>query len=386
MSIVYKLILFLVLPLVATSIAADYSSDYTMAEYGFWNSDLSVGMFMTAPNSPKPGTNAAIRFDIWDRRDHSRLRAGGQVPASLLKVTGNTISVDIADVREFIGPDFFVDESGHPGPLPMRATVRATSDWEERIISTGTWHGPLAGGDYRNSLSRYTTSSAIGTWNIAEYVFANADGRFEKGDFSEHVLTLKDQCSPAVCSNALRLAAAVAAGSNSNWSYNNLASAYYEAMTGDVYVTILMAVPDRGTRAIIELMLWDSREGPLLIQASGYVPASLFKVTGTMVSVNISDLRQYVSPEFFLDDGGYLAPIPMNVTAMKTTDFHDTHIGTRTERQRQPDGTLTILSEKQRYTRSSMAIRGLVADQTLPLPDNAPTEYFGRGDFRTRTR
>jgi hypothetical protein len=393
MTVIYKLIALFLFQLLATSVVGDGSNgmlldNYTIADYGFWNNDLMVGMSIRAPNSHNAGISPTIRFDVFDHRDWSWVRAGGYVPASVVKVTGNSISVDIKDAREFIGPEFFVDESGHPGPLPIRATVIATRDWEERMKGGGTAHGPLGEGGYRNSWSRYTSSSAVGTWKIAGYLFANSAARFWTGDVGFHELARKSYCAMSICSDVLRSGTMTADRSN-DWLYRNRTLAYYESGAGNMQAIIGIDVPSNGTTAMIDLMLWDPRDGPLYIQASGYVPVSHFRVTGTMVSVNISDLRQFVSPEFFLDDGGYLGPIPMKVTARKTADSQGIAIGTRTERQAQPDGTIVVHSEKEKYIVASASFYGQVADHALPVSESrndGSSGSFIKGDFRARTR
>jgi hypothetical protein len=317
MRTLYRLVAVLLFPLVVMSVATEprFSSHYTEGVCGFSTSTVSASMRVLAPNSPSPGSSGQIGFEIFDSQDNSWVRVGGSVPATLFKVRGNTISVDIPDVREFIGSELFVEESGHPGPLPVRATVTATLDWDESLKSIETTRGPLPEGGFRNSWSRYTTASALGAGEIAGYVFTKSAGSFTTGDhFSRYQdVSQESYCRTSTCLDARRSIAL--ADAHSNWSRQNDTFTYYESSLPGIYALIGMDVPDMSTTGFVVLMLWDQSGRPAPIQASGYLPVSVFKVTGTMVSVNIADLRQYVSPAFFLDDGGYFGPIPVKLTS-----------------------------------------------------------------------
>lgn len=71
--------------------------------------------------------------------------ADGRVPTSVFHITGNSLTIDIEDLSQLVGPDFTVSNTGY-ADLSTHCTMNRTGAWQEKESGTYTARYPQSDG------------------------------------------------------------------------------------------------------------------------------------------------------------------------------------------------------------------------------------------------
>jgi hypothetical protein len=324
------------------------------------------------------------------------LNAFGIVPLSALRVTGRSISVNIGNLRDLVGPDFLLEETGFSGPIPLNCRITEATDFTNTTYLSKTHYSrvltkrvPQPDGKVTLEKSRQNSTGFSGTAEgvIADFLMPLADAQYNVATFFKSSGVNPD------LSYALVTQAAAAERPGVRKSGERLVQGAY-VLQGPVSFHIVLNL----TRAAngkfegdveFSIVDWGSRGSFRGLSATGKVPASVLKVTGRSIRLNISDLRNLVGPEFQLYEIGIPGPIPVDCTITKTDSSNTVYRDVSVDRVLQPDGAVTTY----RWTRSESYASGFgsgsIADYEIPwlsdpLPDGSYTDasFHTSNDFR----
>src|SRR5207342_3223926 len=116
--------------------------------------------------------------------------AYGIVPLSALKVTGRSISVNIRNLRDLVGPDFFLQETGFPGPIPLNCTIAKALDLTTSLskrdysrVLTQRIPQPDGKVTVEKSTQNYTAWSGTAEGVLADFLMPLSDTQSATGFF-----------------------------------------------------------------------------------------------------------------------------------------------------------------------------------------------------------
>lgn len=184
---VFKILL-ATLMLIAVAMAADppkamIVQHATEGRYFTWDSVVYTNVSIDALVYTAADRNmSTLSISVQDWTNSRSLVAYGVVPASVLKVTGNTLVVSIPDLRK-LGPDFSILwETGYfPEPLAVNCTMTQTSDWTRKVVSQLTQVQP--DGTVSKDAERYTESSLYVEGNVLGYLLPLNNAQY-MGDYN----------------------------------------------------------------------------------------------------------------------------------------------------------------------------------------------------------
>jgi hypothetical protein len=131
--------------------------------------------------------------------------------------------------------------------------------------------------------------------------------------------------------------------------------------------------PNGRTLANLWLILSDCQLIPLtckMLWADLSVPAEFVKVTGhNSISVSIPDISVFVDQDSDFVSYGFVDPIAVNFTAIRTNQWQDGGTSTNYSRAIQSDGTTETTTSRDNYSIFSAKAAGEVAGYVLPYPE-----------------
>ena len=345
--------------------------------YGFAGTHIDVGLTISLYMVPSKGLEGVVGVYIADRGGASNriLSAGGKAPLSALKITGQTITVNLPNLRDLVGPDFELAETGFHGPIPMKCTIAQTDSWKVAYTQRLTERVPQADGKtlVEKSNQNSTGVSAFAEGVIADYelplsdpLYGYTESSLGKGDdfklrFPDELLVLRRATLTSASESDPRVRTI-------QGSYGHLGS----HLSFNVGLTLKMS-PSGTFEAHVSLGLVDWGGASVAsLSADGKVPLSLLKVTGQTISIDIPDVRALVGPDFHVFDYGFPGPIPLRCSIAQTSSWREDTKSVRTERVQQEDGKVTIQKRIYSYTDFSASVaEGVAADYKLPFSDTA---------------
>ena len=132
--------------------------------------------------------------------------------------------------------------------------------------------------------------------------------------------------------------------------------------------------PNGKTFANLTLMVSDCQPTPLtckFLSADLLVPAEFVTVTGrNSISVSIPDISVFVDQYSNFVNSGFVGPIAVNFTAVRTNQWQDGGTSTTYSRAIQSDGTVKATTNRANYTVLSAKAVGEVAGYVLPYPES----------------
>jgi hypothetical protein len=138
--------------------------------------------------------------------------------------------------------------------------------------------------------------------------------------------------------------------------------------------------PNGKMLAILSLILSDCQLTPLtckLLSADLLVPAEFVRVTGhNSISVSIPDVSVFVDQDSDFVNYGFVTPIALNFTAIRTNEWQDGGTSTSYSRAIQSDGTTKTTTNRDNYTMFSAKASGEVAGYVLPYPESEWSVIF----------
>jgi hypothetical protein len=131
--------------------------------------------------------------------------------------------------------------------------------------------------------------------------------------------------------------------------------------------------PNGKTFANLFLLVEDCQLIPLtckLLSADLLVPAEFVTLTGhNSISVSIPDISVFVDQYSNFVNDGFVGPIAVNFTAIRTNEWQDGGMSTNYSRAIQSDGTAKTTRNRGNYTVFSAKAAGEVAGYVLPYPE-----------------
>jgi hypothetical protein len=131
--------------------------------------------------------------------------------------------------------------------------------------------------------------------------------------------------------------------------------------------------PNGKTFANLFLLVEDCQLIPLtckLLSADLLVPAEFVTLTGhNSISVSIPDISVFVDQYSNFVNDGFVGPIAVNFTAIRTNEWQDGGMSTNYSRAIQSDGTAKTTRNMGNYTVLSAKAAGEVAGYVLPYPE-----------------
>jgi len=396
-----KIAIFLLASVVLlTSAVAEVSKDRFRIVGGSYTADgdqLEFVLNLAVDKSPTGEFVGHVDTFIVDTRQGTFrvLSAYGIVPLSALKVTGRSISVNIRNLRDLVGPDFFLQETGFPGPIPLDCTIAKALDLTTSFSKTDysrvlTQRIPQPDGKVtvEKSTQNYTNFSGTAEGVLADFLMPVSDAQYDGAGFGKSSGVNPD------LSDTLVMEAVAAEKPDARKSGERLVQGAYvlqgPVINFHIVLHLIRAVNGRFEGEVeFSIVDWGSRGTFRGLSATGKLPASALRVTGRSISVNISDLRNLVGPDFQLYEIGIPGPIPVNCTITESDSSETAYRVVSVDRYLQPDGTVTTYRWKQSYWYASGFGSGSIADYEIPwlsdpLPDGSYTEAsFSRSkDFR----
>jgi hypothetical protein len=132
--------------------------------------------------------------------------------------------------------------------------------------------------------------------------------------------------------------------------------------------------PNGKMLANLSLIVSDCQLIPLtckLLSADLLVPAEFVTVTGhNSISVSIPDISVFVDQDSDFVNYGFVGPIAVNFTAIRTNEWQDGGMSTNYSRAIQSDGTAKTTRNMGNYTVLSAKAAGEVAGYVLPYPES----------------
>jgi hypothetical protein len=143
--------------------------------------NLALNVYAAARETPSGDSTAYVDFEIVAcpsvelPGECDGIHAFGWVPAATVKVMGNSLSVNIADLRqakELFGPDFYLSTLGSfndsSSPIPVKFTIRVTNSYHSVNTVAQTDRQPQANGTVKVVKSTLTftedSSATQGIW------------------------------------------------------------------------------------------------------------------------------------------------------------------------------------------------------------------------------
>jgi hypothetical protein len=186
-----------VLVLCGAAIAADRSTgtflqNATTGAYRVSASGNYLELELTTYRFPNGDQGAYLYVYAFEWSDWKYLNASGAIPTSMLKASGNTISVNISDLRE-LPSGFNIDEFNWSGPIAVNCTITATSLSKEDIVDKYTQRTPQPDGTVavNTSTNRYIRTSAYAEGTVAGYSLPISGNYWEdvylqQGNYKSH--------------------------------------------------------------------------------------------------------------------------------------------------------------------------------------------------------
>jgi hypothetical protein len=138
--------------------------------------------------------------------------------------------------------------------------------------------------------------------------------------------------------------------------------------------------PNGKTFANLFLLVEDCQLIPLtckLLSADLLVPAEFVTVAGhNAISVNIPDISVFVDQYSNFVNDGFVGPIAVNFTALRTNEWQDGGMSTNYSHAIQSDGTAKTTRNSGNYTVLSAKAEGEVAGYVLPYPESEFSVIF----------
>jgi hypothetical protein len=138
--------------------------------------------------------------------------------------------------------------------------------------------------------------------------------------------------------------------------------------------------PNGKMLANLSLIVSDCQLIPLtckLLSADLLVPAEFVTVTGhNSISVSIPDISVFVDQDSDFVNYGFVAPIAVNFTAIRTNQWQGGGMSTSYSRAIQSDGITKTTTNRDNYTIFSAKAAGEVAGYVLPYPESEWSVIF----------
>ncbi len=163
--------------------------------YYFFSSTTTYVYFQATTYQRPSGDKAAYLYVYASESNGSYMSASGWVPPSMLKASENSLVVNIPDLRDLAGPDFYFYEFNFVGPFAVNCQMTATSLWREENIGKYTQRVPQPDGTVTLSKtnSKSTRTSATVEGNIVGYTLPMSDPvwyshsvELQTGDYKSH--------------------------------------------------------------------------------------------------------------------------------------------------------------------------------------------------------
>ena len=114
-----------------------------------------------------------------------------------------------------------------------------------------------------------------------------------------------------------------------------------------------------------------------MLSADLSVPAEFVKLTGhNSISVSIPDISVFVDQDSEFVNYGFVGPIAVNFTTIRTNEWQDGGTSTSYSRTIQSDGTTKTTTNRDNYTGFSARTAGEVAGYVLPYPESEWSVLF----------
>ena len=119
----------------------------TVGTYNVYGPNRVLNLHVVAFNAPDRDNGGLLSITYFDNPQQKVLYITDLViPTASLKITGNNLAVEIADLRDLANSEYDIYESGFDGPIPLHCTFTQTDLWEAVEKGTIIHHTPQPDG------------------------------------------------------------------------------------------------------------------------------------------------------------------------------------------------------------------------------------------------
>jgi hypothetical protein len=350
--------------------------------------NLDFGVNISVDKVPSGGFEAQMDAMIMDSRQGASKVLGfeGKVPLSVLKLTGRSISINIPDIRDLVGPDFeLIRTYGYSGPIPLKFTI--TKNNSEKM-------------EYRRLITRRIPQEDGSLLRVRDKSRSTYFSAFVEGVLADYKLPIAEQYSAANFGGGVEIDSRLADGPDPlraklglsrSQDFNarkRVTGASYLWEDGQIYFTVAMTVAKGGNGEVeaslrVDLDDWWSKGVFKDLVASGRVPLSVIKI-GRNISIDIPDLRTLDGPDFVLHETGLAGPIPLKCTITNSNSYEFTYSNLNTYRLPQADGKLIVERTAHKSTNFAAAGQCILADYNMSASDPLPEGAVAEGEIYER--
>ncbi len=199
-------ILILISPALTTARAADPLTaailhNSTTVSYYYQGNSNNIFLDVRTWQNPNEARQADLMlfFYDWTTSAGRLLDAYGSIPPSMIKVTGQTVTVNIPDVRQLVGPDFYIrSELNVVGPIAIDCTFVSTPKLIIEETSKFTERDDEVGGKaiITKAFGKSITYTAAVTGQVAGYTLPQFEAPWNYGDTWLKVGDTKQHVTP----------------------------------------------------------------------------------------------------------------------------------------------------------------------------------------------
>jgi len=155
--------------------------------YAFQGSSNYIYFVATSWQNPNEARQADLSFFLYDWTESSEklLDAYGSIPSSMMTITGQTVRVIIPDLRQLVGPDFFIgSEINMVAPIAIDCTFTTTPKLIDEITDKFTERDDLPDGRViiTKQFAKSTQYTAAASGQIAGYTLPQFEAPWNYGD------------------------------------------------------------------------------------------------------------------------------------------------------------------------------------------------------------
>jgi len=166
-----------------TPVNAGYRPDIrflnaTTGEYRAFTECANIEVKAVAYHSPNIYTGSFkenyLEAEYNDYCGGPSLSVEGNLPDDTLKVTGESIELDVADL---LAAGLRVHNDGFVSPVPLKMVITVTNDWRADSATTFVWHDPFTRGHSRFTSTEFSatcTEVTFGAWQSPYPSFGSA--------------------------------------------------------------------------------------------------------------------------------------------------------------------------------------------------------------------